>query len=212
MSAILEAAQHVDDRVHLADVGEELVAEALALARRRAPGRRCRRTRARRDDLRRLADRRRACRAADRAPRPGRCSARWCRTDSWPPAPPRCGQRVEQRRLADVRQADDAAVETHCPVDQSSLHRCADTLDRGHRAALGFGRRCGRAWRYACRGAPAPAAHRPRPRPAAAPGSLFMKHCVILASAACRHRVEHRSSHARSALAKSLSTWPCTAP
>ena len=30
---ILEAAQHVDDGVHFADVGEELVAEALALAR-----------------------------------------------------------------------------------------------------------------------------------------------------------------------------------
>ena len=30
---ILEAADHVHDRVHLADVGEELVAEALALAR-----------------------------------------------------------------------------------------------------------------------------------------------------------------------------------
>ena len=29
---ILEAAQHVDDRIHLADVGEELVAQALALA------------------------------------------------------------------------------------------------------------------------------------------------------------------------------------
>ena len=30
---VLEAADDVDDRVHLADVGEELVAEAFALAR-----------------------------------------------------------------------------------------------------------------------------------------------------------------------------------
>ena len=42
---ILEAAQHMDDGVDLADVGEELVAQAFALARRRAPGRRCRRRR-----------------------------------------------------------------------------------------------------------------------------------------------------------------------
>ena len=35
---VLEAAHHLEDRVRLADVGEELVAEALALATRRAPG------------------------------------------------------------------------------------------------------------------------------------------------------------------------------
>ena len=44
---VLEAAHHVGDRVHLADVGQELVAQALALATRRPPGRRCRRTRPR---------------------------------------------------------------------------------------------------------------------------------------------------------------------
>jgi hypothetical protein len=32
---VLEAAQYVDDRIDLADVGEELVAEAFALRRRR---------------------------------------------------------------------------------------------------------------------------------------------------------------------------------
>ena len=40
---IVEAADDVQDRVGLADVGEELVAEPLALATRRARGRRCRR-------------------------------------------------------------------------------------------------------------------------------------------------------------------------
>ena len=40
---VLEAAHHVGDGVDLADVGEELVAETLALARRRARARRCRR-------------------------------------------------------------------------------------------------------------------------------------------------------------------------
>ena len=39
-----EAAEHVDDGVDLADVGEELVAEAFALAGAARPGRRCRRT------------------------------------------------------------------------------------------------------------------------------------------------------------------------
>ena len=42
-----------------------------------------------RDDLGRLGRSRPACRAAGRAPRRGRHWARWCRTDSSPPAPPR---------------------------------------------------------------------------------------------------------------------------
>ena len=42
--AVLEAAQHMDDGVDLADIGEELVAEALRPWRRRAPARRCRRS------------------------------------------------------------------------------------------------------------------------------------------------------------------------
>ena len=41
---ILETAQDVDDRVDLADVAEELVAEPFALATRLSPARRCRRS------------------------------------------------------------------------------------------------------------------------------------------------------------------------
>ena len=44
---VLEAAHHMGDGVHLADMGQELVAQALAAWTRRRPGRRCRRTRPR---------------------------------------------------------------------------------------------------------------------------------------------------------------------
>ena len=84
--AALEAAQHVDDRVDLADVGEELVAEPFALGWRRGPGRRCRRTRSGSRSLAPTWRSRGSCRAARRARRRGRRWARSCRTDNWPPA------------------------------------------------------------------------------------------------------------------------------
>jgi hypothetical protein len=87
---VVEAAHDVGDGVDFADVGEELVAEALALA---APGRGpAMSTKFMRvgDDLLRAGDLRQR-RGADRARRRRRRSARWCRTDSSPPAPPPCG-------------------------------------------------------------------------------------------------------------------------
>ena len=109
----LEAAQHVDDGVDLADVGEELVAEALALGGaahqpgdvdEADPGR---------HDLRRLDDRRERVEA-----RIGHRHLAGVRLDGAERivgglrrGGPR--QRVEERRLADIGQADDAASETH---------------------------------------------------------------------------------------------------
>ena len=111
--AALEAAQDVDDRVDLADVGEELVAEAFALE---AP-----RTRPAMStnsiwvsiSLRRLGDfadlvqplvghRDAADVGLDRAERIIRRLRRRG-----------LGQRVEKRRFADIRQADDAAAKAH---------------------------------------------------------------------------------------------------
>ena len=86
---ILEAAQHVDDGIDLADIGEELVAQALALAgAAHQPGDvdEFQRWSARSSPICRCAP---ARPAAGRARRRGRHSARWCRTDSSPPAPPR---------------------------------------------------------------------------------------------------------------------------
>ena len=111
--AVLEAAHHMGDGVDLADVGEELVAEPLALrgAAHEAgdvdegePGR---------HDLHGLGELRQRVEARighrdladiglDGAEGIiGRLRRR------------RRGQRIEQRRFADVRQADDAAFETH---------------------------------------------------------------------------------------------------
>ena len=89
--AVLEAAQHVGDRVALADVGEELVAEAFALAGALHEAGDVDKAHPRRDDLLPTSRSPRACRAARPAPRPRRCSARWCRTGSSPPARWRCG-------------------------------------------------------------------------------------------------------------------------
>ena len=82
--AVLEAAHHVGDGVGLADVGEELVAEALALRGARDEARDV-------DELPRSPESpsgacrsRRASAGADRAPRPRRRWARWCRRDSSP--------------------------------------------------------------------------------------------------------------------------------
>ena len=94
-------------------LAEELVAEAFALARRRAPGRRCRRTQPRRDDLGRLAELRELveARIGHRHPADVRLDGAERIVRGLRRRGPR--QRVEEGRLADVRQADDAAAETH---------------------------------------------------------------------------------------------------
>jgi hypothetical protein len=108
-----EAAQHVDDRVHLADVAEELVAEPFTLrCAAHQPGDVDERQ-LRLDDLGRTGDLGERIQARighrdvadvglDRAERVvGRLRRRGLR------------QRVEKGGLADVRQAHDAAAETH---------------------------------------------------------------------------------------------------
>ena len=96
---VVEAAHDVRDRVGLADVGEELVAEALALRRAAPRGPRCRRTRPSREGPSPASRSRRAARAAGRAPRRCRRWARWCRTDS---SPPRCPALVSALNRVDL--------------------------------------------------------------------------------------------------------------
>ena len=110
--AILEAAHHVADRVHLSDVGQELVAQALAARRAGHQARDVHELHRGRDHLLRLDDLRQRAQARvrhrdhahvglDRAEREiGRGDAR-------------LGQRVEQGRLAHVGQADDPAFDAH---------------------------------------------------------------------------------------------------
>ena len=122
-----EAAHDVRDRVGLADVGEELVAEALAL---RGAGDEAR-------DVDELDDRRHdALGARDRRqrrePRVRHLDDADVRLDRAERivlgGDAGLGQRVEERRLADVRQADDAAFEAHW--GSCSLRVCR----RQHRA------------------------------------------------------------------------------
>ena len=84
---VLEAAHDVRDRVGLADVGEELVAEAFALRRAGDEPRDVDELDRRRDDLLAASRSPRAPRGAGRAPRRCRRWARSCRTDS---SRPRC--------------------------------------------------------------------------------------------------------------------------
>ena len=110
---ILEAAQYVHDGVDLADIGEELVAEAFALRCAAHQPRDIDEGNACGDDLLGLGDARNILEArvrhgdfagirldgAERIVR-GLCRGGLC-------------QGVEKRRLADIGQADDAAFETH---------------------------------------------------------------------------------------------------
>ncbi len=110
---VLETAQDMDDRVDLADVAEELVAQPLALGRAAHQPGDVDEAQLRLDDLGRSRDLRQLVQSrighrdvADvRLDRAERIIRRLRRR--------RLRQRVEQRRLADVRQADDAAAETH---------------------------------------------------------------------------------------------------
>ena len=110
---ILKAAHHMRDRIDLADGGEELVAEAFALGGAAHQARDIDEGQPRRDDLRRLGDfgqfvepwiRHRDL-ADIRLDGAERIIRRLRRS--------RLGQRVEQRRLADIGQSDDTAFESH---------------------------------------------------------------------------------------------------
>ncbi len=110
---VFEAAQDVDHRVDLADVTEELVAQPFALRRAADQARDVDEAELGGDDLGRLGDGRQRLEprighpdvadvGLDRAERIVRRLRRL-----------RLGQRVEQRRLADIGQAHDPATKTH---------------------------------------------------------------------------------------------------
>ena len=110
---VLEAAHDMGDRVAFADIGEELVAEPLALRRAAHQAGDVDEGEAGRDDLLRAGDR------GERVqPRVGHGDVADVRLDGAERIirrlrGGRLGERVEERRLADVRQADDAAFEAH---------------------------------------------------------------------------------------------------
>ena len=110
---ILETAHHMDDGVDLADIAQKLVAEPLAFRGAAHQAGDVDEGEPRRHDNRRLGQRRQRIEPAvrhrnladirlDGAER----IIRRLRRRSF-------GQRIEERRLADIRQADDAAFETH---------------------------------------------------------------------------------------------------
>ena len=108
---ILEAAQDVDDRVHLADVAEELVAQALAPAGAAHQAGDVDELQLRRHQLGRFGQH-----GAAVEPLVGDGDPADVRLDGAEGIVGRFGrrgrgQRVEEGRLADVRQADDAALE-----------------------------------------------------------------------------------------------------
>ncbi len=110
---VLETAHDMRDRVAFADVGEKLVAEPLALrSAAHQPGD-VDEGEARRNDLLRARDARQRLQ-----PRVGHRDVADVRLDGAEGVVGRLrrgglGQRVEERRLADVGQADDAAFEAH---------------------------------------------------------------------------------------------------
>jgi len=111
--AVLEAAHHVRDRIDLADVGEELVAEALAFRGAAHQAGDIDEGEPRRHDLRRLGERRQRI-----EPRVRHRHLADVRLDGAERIVRRLrgrgrGQRIEERRFADVRQPDDAALEAH---------------------------------------------------------------------------------------------------
>ena len=86
---IVEAAQHVDDGVDLADVAEELVAEPFARGGAAHQAGDVDELELRRDDLRRLGDARRALQPLVRHGDAADVRLDGAERDSWPPAPPR---------------------------------------------------------------------------------------------------------------------------
>ena len=111
--AVLEAAQHIHHGIHFADMGEEFVAEAFALARAAHEARDIDKFKLVGDDHRRFGDfgelglaRVRHRNAADiRLDGAERIVRRFRRLLG--------EQRVEEGRFADVRQADDATIKAH---------------------------------------------------------------------------------------------------
>src|SRR5689334_8906098 len=111
--AVLEAAQHMRDRIDLADMAEELVAEAFALRGAAHEAGDVDEFQLRRHDLRGLREL-----GADFEPFVGHGNAPDIRLNGAERIIRGLGglrrrQRVEERRFADIRQTNDAAIETH---------------------------------------------------------------------------------------------------
>ena len=111
--AVLETAHDMGDRVAFADGGEKLVAEPLALRGAAHQAGDVDEGQARRDDLLRVGDARQ-----NLQPRIGHRDVADVRLDGAEGVVGRLrrgglGERIEERRLAHVRQADDAAFEAH---------------------------------------------------------------------------------------------------
>ena len=120
---ILETAHHVDDGVDLADITQELVAEPLALRGAAHQAGDIDKGEPRRHNDGRLGERRQRIEPLIR-----NCDLADIRLDGTERIIRRLGgscfrQRIEERRLADIGQADDAAFEAHeifSPVDGDS--------------------------------------------------------------------------------------------
>ena len=134
--AVLEAAHHMRDRVDLADIGEELVAEPLAFRGAAHEAGDIDEGEPRRNDLRRLGELRQLVEA-----RIGHRDLADIRLDGAERIVRRLrrrgrGQRVEQRRLADIRQADNSAFESH---GRSAISACLDRIGLLGASPFGLG-------------------------------------------------------------------------
>ena len=220
---VLETAQHMDDGVDLADVGEELVAQAFALRCAAHEAGDVDEGQPRRDDLRRLADRGELV-----EPRIGHRDLADIRLDGAERIVRRLrrrrlGQRVEQGRLADIGQADDTAFESHrsfrsfAPRERCAFHfrpsyagltRVSIHLERwiaGSSSAKTRSRLPGDDERYFS--PPSPLSK--KPFDCSARCTLFANEasCPVASNAALSAITSHSAStHGRSALAKSDST------
>ena len=133
VSRIVEAAHHMRDGVDLADVAEELVAEPLAFRGALHQPRDIHEGEPRRHDLGRFGELRQHL-----EPRVGHRDLADVRLDGAERIVGglrrrRLGERIEQRRLADIRQPDDAAFETHLVL---SLLFCVVLVVFGRAEAL----------------------------------------------------------------------------
>ena len=180
--AVLEAAHHVHDGVDLADGGEELVAEPLALGGAAHQAGDIDEDDARRNDLGRLAERRQPVQPRIRHRDLADIGLDGAERIIGGLRRRRLGQRVEERRLADIRQADDAAFKSHGIFRVGWLVYVIRFRLRRRRRNL---------WRP-WRGAPCSGNSNPCPRPAAPALSATMSHSA--------------STQGHSSLAKSCST------
>ena len=136
--AVLEAAQHMGDGVDLADIGQELVAQALALGGALHQAGDVDELELGVDDLGRGRDGRELV-----EPRIGHGDAADIGLDGAERIVGRLrrlggGERIEQGRLADIGQADDSTVETHLTLSDSSARWFWRRREMRHAAHITF--------------------------------------------------------------------------